>query len=547
MLRPLAGGGTAARALALVAACAAFSPVPELAAQEPPTQTGEERPVRQGRRGRGMVFVRAGFVHPVSGPTIENGVVAIRGSRIAAVGKADEIEIPEGSTVLDYPDGHVYPGFVDALSAAFGGEVQQDGNVDAGAEIGEALDGFDEDSTELARHGITTAYVSNRSGAMWRGKGALIRPGTDGYTDFPDSEGVAVHMRLTTGPGASHPLQRIKQLEGFGKEFDQLEGYEKARDEHAVKLEEYQKKLDEYLAWHRKKNGKPEPEKAEGDKPAEGGKPAEGEENKPAEAPRPAPAEGGERRGGRGSGRGGPPRGGNGGETAGPTPPSGRPAPAAPQQGGEAKPDEAKDGDKAPERPKFPAEPAVDPAKEALIAVRDGELALFVEAHRKDEIERTAAIARERGIERVVIELATGAADAIDALADGGMSVILTTALSVEDTGQTGARFAPEGLENESVAHHLAARGLPFALASGSNDRGRFLPAIVAEAIGQGVPADIAVRAITLTPAEVLGVADRVGSIEPRKLADLVITSAPLGSSDARVVRVLSSGVTLKE
>jgi imidazolonepropionase-like amidohydrolase len=44
----------------------------------------------------------------------------------------------------------------------------------------------------------------------------------------------------------------------------------------------------------------------------------------------------------------------------------------------------------------------------------------------------------------------------------------------------------------------------------------------------------------------VLGVADRVGSIEPRKLADLFITSAPLGSSDARVVRVLSSGVTLK-
>ena len=58
---------------------------------------------------------------------------------------------------------------------------------------------------------------------------------------------------------------------------------------------------------------------------------------------------------------------------------------------------------------------------------------------------------------------------------------------------------------------------------------------------------DVAVRAITLTPAELLGVADRVGSIEPRKLADLVITSAPLGSSDARVLRVLSSGVSLKE
>ena len=543
MLRPLAGGGTAARALALVAACAAFSPLPELATQEPQTETGENRPVRQGRRGgRGMVFIRAGFVHPVSGPTIENGVIAIRGNRIAAVGKADEVEIPEGATVIDHPEGHVYPGFVDALSAAYGEGVQNDGEVDAGAEILEALDAFDEDSAELALHGITTAYVSNRSGAMWRGKGALIRPGTDGFAEFPDNDGVAVHMRLTTGPGASHPLQRIKQLQGFGKEFEQLKGYEKAREEYAGKLEEYQKKLEEYLAWNRKKNGKPEPEKAEAGKTEEAAKPAEGTEEKPAETPRPTPAEGGERRGGRGGGRGGPPRPG----TAGPNPPSAQPAPAAPQAGGD-KPAEAKDEDKAPERPKFPAEPAAEPAKDALIAVRDGELAFFVEAHRRDEIERAVEIAREHGIERVAIELATGAADAIDTLADAGLTVILTTALSVEDAGQTGARFAPEGMETESVAAHLAARSMPFALASGSNKRGRFLPAIVAEAIGQGVPEDVAVRAITLTPAEVLGVADRVGSIEPRKLADLVITSAPLGSSDARVLRVLSSGVSLKE
>ncbi len=71
--------------------------------------------------------------------------------------------------------------------------------------------------------------------------------------------------------------------------------------------------------------------------------------------------------------------------------------------------------------------------------------------------------------------------------------------------------------------------------------------ALVAEAVGQGVPIGIAVRAVTLTPAEILGVGDRVGSLEPDKLADVLVTSHPLESSDARVLRVISAGRTVHE
>ena len=48
-------------------------------------------------------------------------------------------------------------------------------------------------------------------------------------------------------------------------------------------------------------------------------------------------------------------------------------------------------------------------------------------------------------------------------------------------------------------------------------------------AVKHGLPYDAALRAITITPAEILGVADRVGSIEKGKDADIrILDSDPL-------------------
>ena len=46
--------------------------------------------------------------------------------------------------------------------------------------------------------------------------------------------------------------------------------------------------------------------------------------------------------------------------------------------------------------------------------------------------------------------------------------------------------------------------------------------------IGCGVPLEQAVRSATVVPAQELGCADRVGSIEPGKLADFVVCNAAL-------------------
>jgi imidazolonepropionase-like amidohydrolase len=53
----------------------------------------------------------------------------------------------------------------------------------------------------------------------------------------------------------------------------------------------------------------------------------------------------------------------------------------------------------------------------------------------------------------------------------------------------------------------------------------RNLPYEAAIAVAYGLPEDAALKAVTLTPAQILGVADRVGSLEPGKRANLVITA----------------------
>ena len=79
--------------------------------------------------------------------------------------------------------------------------------------------------------------------------------------------------------------------------------------------------------------------------------------------------------------------------------------------------------------------------------------------------------------------------------------------------------------ERFRLPSRLEAAGIPWCLASGqppSNERN--LPYAAAMAVAHGLDADAAIRAITLSAAEILGVADRLGSLEPGKAATLIVT-----------------------
>jgi imidazolonepropionase-like amidohydrolase len=83
---------------------------------------------------RGTTYgLRGAKIHPLDGPTIENGVLLIHGPHIAAVGA--QVVIPEGTPVLDTTGLHIYPGLIDAGSIL---GLQEIGSVDETHDYGES-------------------------------------------------------------------------------------------------------------------------------------------------------------------------------------------------------------------------------------------------------------------------------------------------------------------------------------------------------------------------------------------------------------------------
>lgn len=566
-------------------------PAAEGASEERPAR-GQRRGGRQGQgRGEGRggrqawTVIEAGHVHPVVGPEITNGVIVIRGERILAVGQQGELQLPPNTTVHRFPDAHVYPGLVDAETDAYTDRaLQADGTMNGGSKIADALVWTDSPADRLIENGITTAYVAVRSPAQVRGQGAIVRPRQGGFDVWEGKEQAGLELRLAQPARGSHPLQRLQAIEGTGRLFDGLDQYREAQEKFEEELEKYEKDFAAYLEHHQKKNGQKGPgEKADGDKPD--GDKAEGEakgEQKPAESGETPGAEG--RRGRRG--RGQPPRE-DGGELvdvtleqfealarvmallAPPDPPvatdatagaaqdprgrrrgpqgQGGDAPQGQPADGGAKPEAAKDGDKkddGPKRPEYPKKPTPDPQKDVLLKVLDGELPLRVEAHRPEELRAALAIQREHQIPLLVVEQAYGADRVAAKLAEQGARAVLTDVLPHS--------LAPAGADKDPMADfdptalpvQLQRAGVPFAIATGGGDLSGMLPLMAAAAVGRGLAPDAALRAITLTPAEILGVDADTGSLSRGKFADVLVTSGPLFASDSRVLLVLSKGRT---
>lgn len=113
---------------------------------------------------------------------------------------------------------------------------------------------------------------------------------------------------------------------------------------------------------------------------------------------------------------------------------------------------------------------------------------------------------------------------------------------------------APEAAANVSLeklwhwdlarenAGRLDKAGVRIALTSqGLKDRGQFLAAI-RQAVERGLSAEAALKALTVTPAELFGIGDRVGTVERGKAAHLVVADGDLLASEAKVLAAWIDG-----
>ncbi|HET6229160.1 MAG TPA: amidohydrolase family protein [Longimicrobiaceae bacterium] len=152
---------------------------------------------------------------------------------------------------------------------------------------------------------------------------------------------------------------------------------------------------------------------------------------------------------------------------------------------------------------------------EALQPVLAGRMPLVVEVNRASDIRTTLAIAKEFGI-RVVIGGGAEAWMVADELARANVPVVVKVLQDLPETFESlGERY-----DNAAI---LRRAGVKVAITAGDTHNARNVKQEAGNAVANGLSHDDALRAITLNPAQIWGVADRLGSLEPGKLANVVV------------------------
>jgi imidazolonepropionase-like amidohydrolase len=92
----------------------------------------------------------------------------------------------------------------------------------------------------------------------------------------------------------------------------------------------------------------------------------------------------------------------------------------------------------------------------------------------------------------------------------------------------------------------LAKEGIAFAFVSAANADGASVLRGVRAAVKAGLPADAALRALTVQPARYLGLDRVLGSLEPGKVANVVLVKGDIFDDKAQVAKVFADGVLFK-
>jgi len=183
--------------------------------------------------------------------------------------------------------------------------------------------------------------------------------------------------------------------------------------------------------------------------------------------------------------------------------------------------------------------PDRDLKMEALGRVLKREIKARIHAHRADDIMTAIRIAEEFGLD-FVIEHATEGYLIADVLAKKNVPCTVGPLLM----GRAKMELVNVTLKNPGI---LAKRGVKIAIQCDTTTNTRWLGLHAGLAVREGMPEDEAMKAITVNAAEILGIADRVGSIEVGKDADIVVWSGHPFCSLSVAEKVLIEGKLVYE
>ena len=167
--------------------------------------------------------------------------------------------------------------------------------------------------------------------------------------------------------------------------------------------------------------------------------------------------------------------------------------------------------------PKLPRQD-IDLKLEALIPVVRGQMPVVISANIERDIKNAIAFADEMKL-RIIISSGIEAYKVADQLKAKNIPVIVGPVLRFpnREDDPYDAAFTNAGL--------LSKAGVKIAFQTGDSAHVRDLPYHAGMAAAFGLSKEEALKAVTIYPAEIFGVADRIGSIDQGKIANLIVTN----------------------
>ena len=155
---------------------------------------------------------------------------------------------------------------------------------------------------------------------------------------------------------------------------------------------------------------------------------------------------------------------------------------------------------------------------EAMLPILDGKEPAALSAPNADTIHEAIQFADKQHIKIVILE-PKEAGKAVAELKAKNVPVIIGRVLALPERQDDSYDQA------FTLANEFYKGGVKFAFGTFDNEFVRNLPYNAATAVAFGLPYEEALKAVTINPAEIWGAADRIGSVEKGKSADLLLTN----------------------
>ena len=178
--------------------------------------------------------------------------------------------------------------------------------------------------------------------------------------------------------------------------------------------------------------------------------------------------------------------------------------------------------------------PERDLTLEALVPVVQGELPVIIHVNRDKDIKSAVEFAEKLSLKYILAGVTDGWKIA-DYLAEKNAPVLFGSVIGMPDSKEPyDTRYASAGIMHDA--------GVKVAIYNDGYADVRSLPYHAGTAAAFGLPKEEALKAVTIYPAQILGVDDKIGSLEIGKLANIVIADGDILEMRTKIKHLFING-----